>query len=178
MLTLFHFEVVLLIFLYLEPPGPLTVDLNLRTISDTLILHPGFATAAFLCVYLEIIYVVLTSRWIQLSLLVSFIVLVSLLGCIVYGPSIDPNHLIFASGFFISTLVLTTLRYLQYMCNLTQLVMAYITFFVLVGVAYFWPHVLGPIEIVYVYFVLNSWVKLEKASYIESLLAKLYFTHI
>lgn len=178
MLTLFHFEIVLLIFLYLEPPGPLNEDLNLRTISDTLSLHPGFATAAFLCVYLEIIYIVFTSRWKQLNLLVSFIIMVSLLGCIVYGPTINPNHLIFAAGFFISTLVLTTLRYLQYMCNLTQLVMAYITFFALIGVAYFWPQFMGPIEVVYVYFILNSWVKLEKASYVESLLAKIYFTDI
>lgn len=178
MFTLFHYEIGLLLFLFFEPPGPLDNDGNLRTISDTFVHHPGFASAVFLCIYTELIHLVITSKWTKLTLFFSFCALVSFLGVIFYGPSIDPNHLIFAAGFFISVLVLTTLRYLQFLCNLTQLTISYILFFALLGTAYFWKQALGPIEIVYVYCVLNSWVRLDKATYIESLLAKLYYSHI
>jgi hypothetical protein len=175
MITLFHFETALLLFLYLESPGPLNSENNLRTISDTFVLHPGFACAVFICIYVELIEIVCSSRWKWMTLTLTFLILCSILGVIVYGPEIYPNHLIFASAFFVSVLVLSTIRYLQYQNNNVQISVTYFSFFALLAVAYFWKEALGIVEIIYIYFVLNSWIRLEKPGYFESLTAKLYY---
>jgi len=158
----------------MEEPGPLDTNSNLRTISDTLTIHQGFALAAFLCFYIETIDLIATSKWKYMTCFLSYTVLVGFIGCIVYSPDVDPNHFIFAATFFFFTLVLSTVRYLQYLANFVQILCVYLSFGALLAVAYFQKSVLGEVEIVYVYFVLNSWVYCKSSTWQQSLMAKLY----
>lgn len=176
MLDLYQLEITLVLFLYMENPGPLNSESNLRTLSDCFVLHQGFALGLFLCLYIELTNVILTSPWVYMTSFISYIVLVGVMGCVVYGPEISPNHIIFASAFFLFATVLTTVRYLQNKANMFQIVTVYISFLAVIAVAYFQAHVLGIVEIIFIYFMLNSWVYVDpRTTSLQHLfMAKLY----
>jgi len=176
MLDLYQLEITLFLFLYMESPGPLNSDSSLRTVSDCFVLHKGFALGLFLCLYIELTNVILTSPWVYMTSFVSYVILVAVMGCIVYGPEMSPNHLIFASIFFFFAVVLTTVRYLQNKANMFQIVTMYISFLAVIAVAYFQAYVLGIVEIIFLYFMLNSWVYVDPHSnnLQHLLMAKLY----
>ena len=155
---LFVFEVSLVLMLYLEPPGPFDGDDTLKTLSCGFTQHAGFGAALVFCLAVETCVVLrfVDGWWVALAVYGSQ---VGALGALVCPTGTDSRHMGFAITFFVSTLVLSALLWWRKRTGLTQLLAQASSFLLLLlFLANGTPSGVGAMELVYVYFMLNSWV--------------------
>jgi len=158
MINLFVFEVCLILMMYLEPPGPWFPDQSLKTVSQCIWDHPGFGACLYVCVVVETSMLLQATRSPWLCGFLVFAAQASVMGVLFYPPSTHEVHVGFAGGFFVSALLLSLLRWAECLAVFVQ-VAAVVVSFVLVIVSFFvWPGAVGPLELVYFYFVVNAWV--------------------
>lgn len=169
MLNLFAFEVCLVLMLYLEPPGAYDSEGHIKTISQGLSEHAGFGAALFVCVVYETSDLLQYSDHAWLCGLLVWVAQSSVLGVLYYPPSDHDMHITFAGGFFVSTLLLSLLRWYERKAVLFQVVPLVASFVFLIVAFYKWKGAAGPLEIVYLYLMLNSWVMTRNVTYTRAL---------
>lgn len=155
---LFVLETCLVLLLYLEPPGPFDSDGAFKTISYGFVQHAGFGAALVFCLAVETCVVLrfVDGWWVALAVYGSQ---VGALGALVCPTGTDSRHMGFAITFFVSTLALSALLWWRRRTGSTQLLAQASSFLLLaLFLAQGTPSGVGAMEVVYVYFMLNSWV--------------------
>jgi hypothetical protein len=150
-------EVCLLLMIYFEPPGWLNDEGHVKTVSEGLGSHPGFGGALFVCLMVEVVSLLQSSSNALLTSVLAWACLASVLGVIMYPPVFRTQHFIFAAGFFISSLLLSYLRWLENKTSFQVVFFLSASFALVMASFYVWPSAVGPLEVVYLYFMLGSW---------------------
>ena len=155
---LFIVECVLVLMLFLEPPGPFLENDQFKTISDGFYQHTGIGAALVFCLLVETCLVVRFAQgwWVALAAYGSQ---VGALGALLCPSGIDSRHMSFAITFFVSTMALSALLWWGRRTGTLQL-FAQASSFLLLGLfmANGTPSGVGAMEVVYVYIMLNAWV--------------------
>jgi len=158
-LTLFAFELSLINFLFFEPPGPTGPDGLPKTVSQGLAEHPGVGVALLICIITETTQILVNSCHRVLCSVLMWGTLASLIGVLLYpcdGPD-TTDHMLFAGGFFIGTLLLCLLCWYEGKSHWLQ-ALSVVIMFVFVFISFFmWPAAIGALEATYFYFMINAW---------------------
>jgi hypothetical protein len=158
---LFVLELCLFLILYLEEPGPWLRAGALKTVSHGFEQHTGVGAALCLCLLVETCVVLREAPevgWAGAALV--YVAQVGTLGALVCPTGTDDRHMGFAITFFTATTALSLLLRAAGRTGTLQ-VAAQAACFVVLGAAmlYKWEEAVGPLELAYLYFMLNAWVE-------------------
>jgi hypothetical protein len=173
-MQVFTLELCLLLLIYFEAPGYKNSDGDVKTVSEGLDQHPGFGAALFVCFVTDTVAALYNTEWKEVAALLVWACQASVLGVIIYPPRYEEQHFIFAAGFFFSSYAITLLRWWEDKIDDFVLGVSTVAFVMLVVAFYYWPSIVGILEIVYLYVMLASWSCVKKKNVSENLTSPLW----
>ena len=132
-------------------------DGNVKSVSDGFRAHPGFGAALWVCTVCECAPFLRSSSNVVMASFLTWALLASFLGVLFYPNDLPNAHFFYAGVLFVSSYLLSALRWFEGRMPGVSLAAVTLALVVLIAVTFSTKPAVGIAEVVYVVLTLSAW---------------------